>query len=183
MKKTYLFIFIIFCIAILLFIFIQNNKDNSQVNIDIKQNSFDPRNSSFKIDSETINLKNGKYETYSVPNSNSKNITTYFGNEAEGDLNGDGLKDIAFLITQNTGGTGLFYYVVVALNTGNRYKTTNAFFVGDRIAPQSTEIKSGELHVNYAERRSGQPMSSQPDQGAVLLLKVNSLGVLEGLMK
>lgn len=181
MKKTFLSLFIIFSIVISLFIYIQNNKDNSQVNIDIKQNLFDPKNSSFKIDSETINLKNGKYETNSTPNS--KNITTYFGNEAEGDLNDDGLKDIAFLITQNTGGTGLFYYVVVALNTSSGYKTTNAFFVGDRIAPQSTEIKSGELHVNYAERRPGQPMSSQPDQGAVLLLKVNSLGVLEGLMK
>jgi hypothetical protein len=182
MKKTYLSLFIIFCISISLLIYFEN-KNNSQINNVQDQKLFDTKNSSFIIDSQTIKLNNGKYETYSSPSSNSKNITTYFGNEAEGDLNGDGLKDIAFLVTQDTGGSGLFYYVVVALNSDSGYKTTNAFFIGDRIAPQSTEIKSGELHVNYAERRPGQPMSSQPDQGAVLLLKVNSKGVLEGLMK
>ena len=183
MKKTYIFLFIIFCITISLLIYFEKNKNNSQINNAQDQKLFDPKNSSFIIDSQTIKLNNGKYETYSAPSSNSKNITTYFGNEAEGDLNRDGLKDIAFLVTQDTGGSGLFYYVVVALNSDSGYKTTNAFFIGDRIAPQSTEIKSGELHVNYAERRPGQPMSSQPDQGAVLLLKVNSKGALEGLMK
>jgi hypothetical protein len=182
MKKTYLSLFIIFCISISLLIYFENNS-NSQINNVQDQKLFDTKNSSFIIDSQTIKLNNGKYETYSSPSSNSKNITTYFGNEAEGDLNGDGLKDIAFLVTQDTGGSGLFYYVVVALKSDSGYRTTNAFFIGDRIAPQSTEIKSGELHVNYAERRPGQPMSSQPDQGAVLLLKVNSKGVLEGLMK
>lgn len=183
MKKTYSILFIIFCIAVSFLIYLQNNKKLSLVNNESVQHSFDPKNSSFTIDYSVINLNNGKYETYSAPDSASKNITTYFGNEASGDLNGDGLNDIAFLITQSTGGSGLFYYVVVALNSPNGYKTTNAFFIGDRIAPQSTEIKSGELHVNFAERRKGEPMTSQPDQGAVLLLKVNSKGVLEGLMK
>lgn len=183
MKKTYSILFIIFCIVVLSLIYFQNNKKLSLVNSESVQYSFDSKNSSFTIDYSVINLKNGKYETYSAPDSVSKSITTYFGNEASGDLNGDGLDDIAFLITQSTGGSGLFYYVVVALNNPNGYKTTNAFFIGDRIAPQSTEIKSGELHVNFAERRKGEPMTSQPDQGAVLLLKVNSQGVLEGLMK
>lgn len=183
MKKTYSILFIIFSIVVSSLIYFQNNKKLSLVNNESVQHSFDPKNSSFKIDSQTIKLNNGKYETYFAPDSVSENITTYFGNEASGDLNGDGLNDIAFLITQSTGGSGLFYYVVVALNSSNGYKTTNAFFIGDRIAPQSTEIKSGELHVNFAERIKGEPMTSQPDQGAVLLLKVNSQGVLEGLMK
>jgi len=41
----------------------------------------------------------------------------YFGNEATGDLNGDGQADKAFLVTQDPGGSGTFYYVIAALKT------------------------------------------------------------------
>ena len=90
----------------------------------------------------------------------------------------------AFLVTQETGGSGIFYYAVVALKTANGYKTTNAFFIGDRIAPQTTEINTSakELYVNFAERKPGEPMTAQPSQGATLYLKVTPAGVLEGLM-
>ncbi len=147
------------------------------------ETSFDGKNTEFTIDGEAVELKNGKAETSIVPGSASMKVTTYFGNEAKGDLNNDGTDDVAFLVTQTSGGSGIFYYVVVALKTSNGYTTTNAFFVGDRIAPQSTEINSGELHVNFAERKAGEPMTTQPSQGVVLLLKVTPQGVLEGLMK
>lgn len=107
--------------------------------------------------------------------------TRYFGNEATGDLNGDGLPDTAFLITQDTGGSGLFYYVVVALQTPSGYTTTNAYLIGDRIAPQSTDISTStqELEVNYADRMPGEPMTAQPSVGTTLYLKVSPAGVLE----
>jgi hypothetical protein len=137
------------------------------------------------IDGKEVSLQNGISETEAAPGSASKIVTRYFGNEAEGDLTGDGKPDRAFLITQETGGSGLFYYAVVAVRTDFGYKNTNAFFIGDRIAPQSTYIpkNSRELQVNYAERRKGEPMTAQPSQGAVVLLKVTPAGVLEGLMK
>jgi hypothetical protein len=89
------------------------------------------------------------------------------------------------MITQSTGGTGLFYYVVVALKTKTGYTLTNAFLIGDRIAPQSNFIPkdSQELQVNYAERKPGEPMTAQPSQGATKILKVTSSGVLEGVSK
>jgi len=113
------------------------------------------------------------------------NSAKYFGNEARGDLNGDGLEDVAFLVTENGVGSGIFYYVIVALQTPTGYKRTNPFFVGGRIAPQSTEIHSDsrELHVNFAERKDSEPMTTPPSVGAVLLLRVTPDGVLEGLMK
>jgi len=120
-----------------------------------------------------------------APGSASMVTTRYFGNEAVGDLNGDGLADTAFLVSQDSGGSGLFYYVVVALKTPTGYKTTNAFLIGDRIAPQTTEINRSahELYVNFAERKPGEPMTARPSQGATLALKVTPAGVLEGLMK
>lgn len=147
--------------------------------------TFDPKNTTYTIDGQTVTLVNGVSEVPSAPGSASKIITRYFGNEAYGDIDGDNDNDVVFLITQESGGTGLFYYAVVALRTPTGYKVTNTFLVGDRIAPQSTEIHedSKEIHINYAERKKGEPMSATPSVGAVLLLKVTPDGVLEGLMK
>lgn len=143
----------------------------------------DLRNATFELDGTAVTLKGGIAQKEAAPGSASKIITRYFGNEAEGDLNFDGVPDTAFLVTQETGGSGTFFYAVVALKTAKGYKTTNAFFVGDRIAPQNLHIVAGELQVNYAERKPGEPMTAQPSVGAVLLLKVTPAGVLEGLMK
>lgn len=147
--------------------------------------AFDGRNSSFVINGQQITLIEGVIEQEAAPGSVSKITTRYFGNDAKGDLNFDGRDDVAFLVSQNTGGTGEFYYAVAAVATENGYRTTNAFLVGDRIAPQSTEIKSdsGELRINYADRKPGEPMTARPSQGKVLLLKVTPDGKLEGLMK
>ncbi|MEY2664829.1 MAG: hypothetical protein RIT04_637 [Candidatus Parcubacteria bacterium] len=148
-------------------------------------NGFDGKNATITIDGKSITLVNGISQILPIPNSSSKITTRYFGNEATGDLTGDGIADTAFLVTQDTGGSGLFYYAVVAIKTSTGYKTTNAFLIGDRIAPQSTYIpvNSRELQVNYAERKPGEPMTTAPSVGAVLLLKVTPAGILEGLMK
>lgn len=97
---------------------------------------------------------------------------TYFGNEATGDLNGDGKPDTAFIVTSQPGGSGTFFYVIVALRTATGYTGTNAVLLGDRIAPQTTEIRGGELIVNYADRRPDEPFTAQPSVGKSMYLKV-----------
>jgi hypothetical protein len=104
-------------------------------------------------------------------------------NEIKADLNGDGLEDVAFLLTQDGGGSGTFYYVVVALKAGTGYKGTNAIFLGDRIAPQKTEIHNGELVVNCAERRPSEPMTVQPSVGVAKYLKIKDDRLVEVLSK
>ena len=150
-----------------------------------EQSVFDGKNATFTIDGKSVTLVNGISEVPAAPGSAAKITTRYFGNETTGDLSGDGLPDMAFLVTQDTGGSGLFYYAVVAIKTTDGYKTTNAFLVGDRIAPQSTYIpaNSQELQINYAERKPGEPMTARPSVGVTLLLKVTPAGILEGLMK
>lgn len=123
------------------------------------------KNATYVFDGSPITLADGKAETQIVPGSASKLITQYFGNEATGDLNNDGVPDIAFLVTQQAGGSGTFYYVVVALKTKNGYQGTNAVLLGDRIAPQSTRIEKGMLIVSYMIRKPSQPMSVQPSVG------------------
>ena len=91
---------------------------------------------------------------------------TYFGNEAKGDLNSDTVPDMAFLVARSGGGSGTFYYVVAALqNASGRFNGTNAVFLGDRIAPQSAEIRNGVLIVNYADRGPDDPFTTPPYVG------------------
>jgi len=180
----------IFCLVLLTYYVYPRPMIDSSSDADIFNGpttafTFDPKNTTYTIEGQSVTLINGVSEVESAPGSASKTITRYFGNEAYGDADGDDDNDLVFLITQSTGGTGTFYYAAVAYRTPTGYKLTNTFFVGDRIAPQSTEIKEDarEIHINFAERKKGEPMTAVPSVGAVLLLKVTPEGVLEGLMK
>jgi len=130
------------------------------------------KDATYIIENQPVALKNGYSEVEIVPGSASKQITRYFGNDAVGDLNGDDKDDVAFYLTQESGGSGTFYYVAVALKKEKGYQGINAVFVGDRIAPQNLEIRDGELIVNYAEREKGEPISASPSIGVSKYFKV-----------
>jgi hypothetical protein len=136
--------------------------------------AFDPKNGTYEIEGKEITLVDGYAESELAPGSASKLITRYFGNEAMGDLNGDGKEDVVFLITQETGGSGVFYHVVVALGTNVGYSGLNGIFIGDRIAPQSTEIKDGKVFLNYAVRARGASMTTVPNIGVTRYYKISN---------
>jgi hypothetical protein len=130
------------------------------------------KDATYRIDGKSIALVNGLSEAEAAPGSSSRIITRYFGNDAVGDLNGDGKEDIAFLLTQDTGGSGIFYYVVVALRTATGYQGTNAVLLGDRIAPQMMNIENGRVVVNYAERNPDESFAIKPSVGISKYLKI-----------
>ena len=125
----------------------------------------DHKNASYDIDGKSVTLINGRAESALGVDSADKLVTQYFGNEVRADFNDDGHEDVAFLLTQNSGGSGTFYYVAVWLSVGDAYKGTNAILLGDRIAPQTTEWLDGEIVVNYAERKAGEAMTVSPSVG------------------
>ena len=139
----------------------------------------DYKNIAYQIDGQEILLKNGSAESPAGPDSEETVTTEYFGNEAKGDFNNDGTGDVAFVLTQSGGGTGVFFYVAVALKTVGGYKGTNVIFLGDRIAPQTTEFRNGEIIVNYADRKPNEPFSTTPSVGVSKYLKVNGLQLVE----
>lgn len=134
------------------------------------------------VEGQPVKLVNGHAETPAAPGSASQVVTSYFGNEATGDLSGDGVPDIAFLITQTSGGSGTFYYVVAAIKTATGYQGTDAVLLGDRIAPQTTEIRDGKLIVNYADRAPGEPMIASPSVGKSLYLKLDPATLTFGVI-
>ena len=170
--------FVVICVVIVLvgigIFFIANRNATAPVipSANQTQTAFDPMNATYNIDGKNYTLANGVSEVEAAPGSASKITTRYFGNQSTGDLNGDGIPDMAFLITQDGGGSGTFFYVVAAIKTATGYKTTNAYFIGDRIAPQPTKIIGQELVVNYAQRQPGEPMTAKPSVGVSKYLKV-----------
>lgn len=133
-----------------------------------------PQNAEYIIDGKRVILKDGVSE---VAEDEVTTTTRYFGNELETDLDGDGRMDMVFLVTQDMGGSGTFYYAVGAVNTEEGYRGTDGYFLGDRIAPQSTDLSPNPRHknvivVNYADRAPGEPFTTQPSIGESAYLKL-----------
>jgi len=134
------------------------------------------KDAEYVIEGQRIKLTNGVAETESAPGSASKIVTRYFGNEVFLDLNDDNREDIVFLVSQETGGSGTFYYVVAALNTlENGYIGSEGLLLGDRIAPQTTERGNGKVVVvNYVVRAPGESFAIRPSIGKSIWLLLDT---------
>ena len=109
-------------------------------------------------------------------------IYQYFGNEVSHDFNNDGIADRAYIVTQQPGGSGTFFYVVVELGATSTKTTANEptlpifselYLLGDRIAPQTTEIggvNKNILIVNYADRKLTDSFAVAPSEGKTVQL-------------
>ena len=117
----------------------------------------------YYIEGQDFRLINGQAEKSYGNESSTKNILTIFGEPVYGDLNEDGLEDAAVLLVNEPGGSGVLYYAAIAIqNSDGSYQSSNALLIGDRIAPQTVEIRDGLAIYNYAERNPGEPMTTQP---------------------
>jgi len=125
----------------------------------------DVKNMAYDIEGDVFTLKNGVAEKEAAPGSATKDTLTIFGEPVYGDLDADGDTDAALLLVNDSGGTGKFYYAVLAMNTGTVYKPTNAMFLGDRIAPQNVTIQAGRAVYAFAERKADDPMTAEPSVG------------------
>jgi len=174
-NKTLLWVVLIILVALGMGVFFISLRN--QTISPVGGSAASPKDATYIIEGQPIKLTNGIFATSTAPGSASKITTQYFGNEATGDLNGDGIPDVGFILTQTTGGSGTFYYAVAALKTANGYQGTNGVLLGDRVAPQTTEITDGVLIANYADRNPDEPMTTQPSLGVskYLLLENGSL--------
>lgn len=186
MKKTFLVGVIIVFAALSYLIFTQQSTPHTGEMVEeIAEKPETPvavgtdyKNTSYQIDGQSVRLSDGSSEVSSAPGSASSVITQYFGNELMTDLDGDGDEDIAFLVTQETGGSGTFFYAVAALQTENGYVGSDGYLLGDRIAPQTTEVSQNPRHkavvvFNYVDRAADEPMSTEPSIGKSVYLKIN----------
>lgn len=159
------------------------NKKNTVDDDSKNQSSISSHDATYKINGQNVTLVNGMSQVPSAPGSASMTTTKYFGNEVVHDLNDDGINDSVFLITQEAGGSGIFYYVVAKLNNPTGVLGSEAIFLGDRIAPQSTNMEEGTttngttrknvIVVNYADRNPGESFAVQPSLAKSIWLKLD----------
>lgn len=126
----------------------------------------DALNITYTVSNQRFKLVDGKAETLAIPGSNTRRSLRVFGEPVYGDLDNDGDDDVAVLLRYDPGGSGTFYYATIAINDTGEYISTNSVLLGDRIAPQTVEIHDGgKVVYNFAERKTGEPMTTQPSQG------------------
>lgn len=148
----------------------------------------DYKNASYRIDGKEVQLTDGVSEIEAAPGSATKITTRYFGNDYLIDLNNDGERDVVFLITQETGGSGVFYYAVAALKTEGGYVGSDGYLLGDRIAPQTIGVSDKPQHkevvrITYAERAANEPMTTQPSVGKNVYLKLDTTSMMWGTVE
>lgn len=161
-KYTVPVIFVALVIALIFFV----SKSTPEKQADAIPSGADPANTTYLIEGERVLLTEGVFEASAAPDSSSTIRTIIFGQPVIGDLDGDGDQDMALVLQRDMGGSGLFYYLTVALqNPDTTAQGTNALFLGDRIAPQTIEIRDGMIIFNYAQRKPDEPMTAQPSVG------------------
>jgi hypothetical protein len=114
------------------------------------------------IGDRTFRMSNGFATQQAVPGSATQDTVRVIGEPALGDVNRDGRPDAALLIENDPGGSGRFYYAVLAVNESGSYRATNALLIGDRIAPLTVDFLDLRFVYNYLARRSGEPMTERP---------------------
>lgn len=150
--------------SIILIIFVDFKKDEN-----VKAT---PLNTTYYISGKPFTMVDGISEIPSDASSSSKIITRYFGNGVSLDLDFDSYFDEVFLITQETGGSGTFFYMVAAINKNDGYVGSQAVFIGDRISPQNITItENNTIAVNYVDRKPGENFSVKPSIGKTLYFK------------
>ena len=137
----------------------------------------------YLIGSRPVKLTDGVAETEAAPGSASRVITRSFGNEVRHDFNGDGREDIVFLLTQETGGSGVYYYVVAAVASGQGFAGSDGVLLGDRIAPQTIEVGANDIvTVNYADRAPGESFATPPSQAKSIRLLLDATTMRFGVV-
>jgi len=136
-------------------------ENTSEQQTDLRQPP-DYKNGDYVIGEGLVTFVDGDSQV-SDPAAHSSIMTEIVGKEATGDVDGDGDLDVAFIAVQNTGGTGQFYYLVTAVQTGAGVEGAEASLLGDRIKLGSMSInEKGVININYKVRRPDEPMVAEP---------------------
>lgn len=134
----------------------------------------DVSNLAVTIDGQAFAMSNGFAASEAAPDSAAQNTVRIVGDPVWGDVDRDGHLDAALLIANDPGGSGTFYYAVLAVGDSGIYSSTNALLLGDRIVPQTVNFLDGRFVYNYAARGPEEPMTARPTVQSSLWIRFNT---------
>ena len=158
-RRLYLWLVVAALAAVAVLIFVMRSSLHHQV---LQANPSSPEDLTVTIDQQTFNLRDGVAEVDAAPGSAAKNTLRIVGEPVAGDINGDGKPDSALLLRNEPGGSGTFYYAVLAVNGGGGYRASNALALGDRVVPKTIEFTDGRFVYRFLERKPGEPIAAEP---------------------
>ncbi len=104
-----------------------------------------------------VQLVDGKFEQGTASGTDYTSITmTDF--IASGDLNGDGVNEIAALVAENYGGSGVFVFLAVYADVNGTLKFQSSILVDDRPQLNELSIENGEIFLDATTHKSDEPM-------------------------
>ncbi len=106
---------------------------------------------------EAVTLVEGKYEGEPFEPEGASRPTVQLITELipHGDLNGDGVDEAIALVTENSGGTGHFLYVVPLTTIDGVVQQLGSVLVGDRVNLRSVDVKDGTIVMQTIEGGPG----------------------------
>lgn len=106
---------------------------------------------------QIVQLTDGKFEQGSPGGTDftSVNLTNYV---AAGDLNGDGANEVAALVSENYGGSGVFVFLAVYSKVNDTLTFQASTMVDDRPQLNALSIENGEAYVDAVIHDADDPM-------------------------
>lgn len=118
-------------------------------------------------DGTSATLHNGVAKvSYGGASADTYHVAGFF---AEGDLNADGRPDAAFVLADDSAGSGNFFHVVVALGTESGLKALPPVLLGDRVPVEKLAMTGSAATATFLDRGDETPMTSVDKRTVVTL--------------
>ena len=139
------------------------------------------RNATYESDfsaSGHVELHDGRF-TEPVAEGSAALLTVNLEKTAEGDLDGDGMTDIAAVLVTRPGGSGVFYSVHALLWRPNEAIPAGSAFLGDRIRLQSVRVEGALITLQLLDRRGHEPYADEPTVQVIRRFLLRDGGLVE----
>jgi hypothetical protein len=129
---------------------------------------------------EPVTLTNGVYEGEPFVEGAAARPTVSFVDDlvVHGDLNGDGVEDVAVLLVESSGGSGIFTYLAAVLDQNGQPVNVGTALVGDRTQIKSIVIENGQIRMDVITQGPDDPMCC-PTQKVRNVYEVHDDGLVE----
>lgn len=131
------------------------------------------KNASYELlDLGKMQLVEGKYEKKQGEGSTQR-FTVGYMQSAFGDLNGNGVEDAVVTLWANTGGSGVFEYLIAMINENGAPKQIGIDFLGDRVKIEKLVVEGQQIIVSMLSQGPNDP-SCCPTQKALRVYAVRN---------
>ena len=104
----------------------------------------------YGIYADPVSLKNGVYEGQPFVPEGAARPRVAFVEQLyiSGDLDGDGVEEAAGFLTESSGGSGSYTYLVIVDTDNSHYKNVATWKLGDRIKVRALRLQQGALELD-----------------------------------